>query len=295
MRHREQTGFTLIEAIVVIAIMGILLAVVAVFIRAPVKGYTDAVGRAEVTDTADLALRRIARDLRRALPNSIRTSSDGHSIEFLQTRGGGRYLSADDGVADSTSTYALDFVNPASLQFTVVGAMPSLTSRVAHNDYIVVYNLGPGFAPADAYQFGSSNSNIARVDQPTLVSGVVQKISFQNSNPFATQSVPMPSPTQRFQVVSGPVTYNCASVGGVLTLTRFWGYNINAAQVDTPSGASSAVIADRVDHCNGLFNYSETNGTRRSGLVILALSLQARNTSDPAVRLVDQVHVDNTP
>jgi MSHA biogenesis protein MshO len=294
MRHRQAAGFTLIEAIVVIAIMGILLAVVAVFIRAPVRGYTDAVGRAEVTDTADLALRRISRDLRRALPNSIRTTSDGHSIEFLLTRGGGRYLAADDGVADSSTTFALDFVNASNRQFTVVGAMPSLSTRVAHNDYVVVYNLGPDFAPADAYQFGSGNSNIALVDQPTIVSGVVQSISLQ-SNPFAVQSVPMPSPNQRFQVVSGPVTYRCASVNGVLTLTRYWGYAINATQADPPSGGSSAVVADRVDHCTNLFNYSGFNSTHRSGLVIMTLSLQARNGTDPAITLVDQVHVDNTP
>ena len=52
-------GFTLVEAIIVIVITGILAAIVAVFIRAPVDGYFDSVRRAELTDTADVALRRL--------------------------------------------------------------------------------------------------------------------------------------------------------------------------------------------------------------------------------------------
>ena len=57
----RQGGFTLIEAIMVITITGILAAIVAVFIRTPVDGYIDSVARAELTDAADTALRRIAR------------------------------------------------------------------------------------------------------------------------------------------------------------------------------------------------------------------------------------------
>ncbi|GAB3451982.1 type II secretion system protein [Massilia terrae] len=296
MRKTAQRGFTLVEAIVVIVIIGILSAAVAVFIRAPVRGYVDAVGRAELTDTADLALRRIARDLRRALPNSIRVSNDGHSIEFLLTRAGGRYLAAEDGVADGSSTFALDFVNAASTQFSVVGAMPSLSSRVQAGNYIVVYNLGPGFPITDAYQFNVAGvgKNIALVSGVTLASGTVQSIALA-SNPFAAQSTPMPSPNQRFQVVKGPVTYTCGSVNGVLTLTRLADYDIRSTMSDSVGNGSSAVVADRLDHCNGLFNYSDLNSTHRSGLVIMSLGLLARNTSDPAVTLVHQVHVDNTP
>jgi MSHA biogenesis protein MshO len=86
-----QRGFTLIEMIVVITITAIISAVVAVFLRAPIQGYFDASRRADLTDTADSAMRRISRDLHLALPNSVRVSSSGNpAIEFLQTRTGGR-------------------------------------------------------------------------------------------------------------------------------------------------------------------------------------------------------------
>ena len=69
---QRQRGFTLIEAVMVITITGIVAAMVAIFIRTPIQSYFDLERRVEMTDTADTALRRIARDSRLALPNSVR-------------------------------------------------------------------------------------------------------------------------------------------------------------------------------------------------------------------------------
>lgn len=88
-RGRWQGGFTLLEAVVVIVITGIISAMVAL-IRAPVEGYIDSVARAELTDAADTALRRLTREVRTALPNSLREGPPGATcIEFLPTLGGG--------------------------------------------------------------------------------------------------------------------------------------------------------------------------------------------------------------
>jgi MSHA biogenesis protein MshO len=133
---------------------------VAVFIQAPMQSYASSVAHAELSDTADLALRRMARDLRLALPNSIRVSPAGDSLEMLATRTGGRYLSADDGI---DTLPVLDFVDPANTALTVVGAMPAAHQLTAGSDYLVVNNLGPGFAPADAYNLSSAQRNIERV------------------------------------------------------------------------------------------------------------------------------------
>ena len=80
MRGRWQGGFTLLEAVVVIVITGIVSAMVAVFIRAPVEGYIDSVARAELTDAADTALRRLTREVRTALPNSLREGPPGAAL-----------------------------------------------------------------------------------------------------------------------------------------------------------------------------------------------------------------------
>jgi MSHA biogenesis protein MshO len=284
--RRAARGFTLVEAIIVIVIIGVIGAIVGVFIRMPIRGYADSVARAEVTDEADLALRRIARDLRLALPNSIRVTPDGAAIEFLLTKTGGRYLAADDGVPGQV----LDFIDPDNTRFTVVGPMPGL-ARAAAGDFVVVNNLGEGMAPSDAYGLTAADRNIALITGVDAGAGLITLAD----NPFARQSTPMPSPTQRFQVVSGPVTYRCADRGdGTLVLTRHWGYPIAPQQNVPPVGpGSSSLLASRLASCR-LFDV-DAAAARRSALVVLTLAFRARSETDPIIQLVHQVHVDNTP
>jgi MSHA biogenesis protein MshO len=297
-QRRPQRGFTLIEAVVVIVALGVLATIVAVFIRAPIQAYADAVGRAEVTDQADLALRRMARDIRLALPNSVRVTADRSAVEFLQTKTGARYLSAEDGVDGAP---VLDFQQP-NTSFVALRDLQGLKDKVTvGQDYLVVYNLGPGLAPADAYRYGTADSNIARIT--AIGSQLVPEIDADNplplltleSNPFAAQSVPMPSPTQRFQVVSGPVGFYCAAQpDGSLALWRVSGYKINPDQSVPPVGTyQKALLATRLANCD-IFDYS-TAAAQRSGLVVIRLELKARNERDPTIRLVHQVHVENTP
>ena len=76
-RYSCARGFTLLEAVLVIVITGIIAAIVAVFIKLPVDSYLDSARRAELTDVADTAVRRMARDIHLALPNSVRNPGDG--------------------------------------------------------------------------------------------------------------------------------------------------------------------------------------------------------------------------
>ena len=307
-RRLRARGFTLVEAVLVIVIIGVLAGIVAVFIRAPILGYRDSIDRAEITDQADLALRRIARDVRLALPNSVRVSANRDALEFLQTRSGGRYLSPDDGV-DAALT--LNFDDPAQLKFTAIAPLGSF-AQVQANDYVVVYNLGPGFEPANAYNANVADAgvqrNIARIRSradagvtlPGQTAGTVTKgVQIELlANPFAAQTTAMTSPAQRFQVVSGPVSFYClARTDGTLDLWRHWGYDIADAQVvppKVPAGGSRALVASRLTRCDNIFNYS-TAASQRTGLVGIDLALRGRNDNTQAIRLVHQVHVDNTP
>ncbi len=94
-------GFTLIEMIVVIVISSILSLLIARFIQAPVESFQSQSRRSGLVDSADTALRRMSRDVRNALPNSIRVGCGGKCIEFLHTLSGGRYRARP--ISDSNS------------------------------------------------------------------------------------------------------------------------------------------------------------------------------------------------
>jgi len=296
-RTRSQ-GFTLVEAIVVMVIIGIVAGMVAVFIRVPILGYRDTVDRAELTDQADLALRRMARDIRLAVPNSVRVMSDAagpnqrSALEFLLTKSGGRYLSVDDGVAPDPSLSSLDDA-ALPLSFTVI-APPRSFERVIPGDLLVVYNLGGGAAPADAYSGGNTAliRTISGVVDNTPV-GSIRTLTLDR-NPFANQNPRMTSPTSGFQVASGAVSFVCAPAGdGMFTLWRVWNYGINATQ-SIPAGGSRAMVATRLDTCANLFSYGSA-ATLRTGMVLLSLGLKGRTPDSATVRLVHQVHVENIP
>ncbi len=271
---RTQAGFTLVEAVVVIVITGIIAAIVAMFIVRPVQGYVDSAQRAALTDTADTALRRIARDLRLALPNSVRVASGNLSVEFLSTRDGGRYRVGTDSGSDP-----LDFLSNDT-SFGVLG--PGV--EIGAGDQIVIYNLGiPG---ADAYSGNSAATDNRRTFNGTPGT-TVTNVTITPGTPF-----PLESPGRRFQVVDTPVSYICNLAAG--TLTRYWGHAITSAQQNPPPGGNSALLASSVSNC--VFTYAP-GVTESSGLVSMRITLtQTTQGGTPeSVTLYHEVHVNNVP
>lgn len=300
---RAIAGFTLIESLLVIVVLAIVVGMVAMFIRMPFIAYVDTAARAELVDVADTTLRRMARDIRLALPNSVRISpavADPGApkyLELLPTKIGGRYLHADDGLAGNILQFERPGVdcaatpNDAACVFDVLGAMPVAPQDIIAGDKIVVYNLG--LAGADAYA----------VNNMATVRSVVGNSVFLANQPFAAQQPAMQSPTRRFQVVSGPVIYFCdpksaVNPAGSGKLLRYANHNLTSAQVTPPTlpagpNMQTALLADGVLACS--FDY-EAVKNQHSGLVGLRIKLK-RFDKDAAgeVELLHQVHVDNTP
>jgi MSHA biogenesis protein MshO len=295
--HRPpQAGFTLVEVFIAIVLLGIVGVLVAVFIRAPLQGYKDTRTRAELTDLAELSLRRMERDLRLALPNSIRTN--GTTIEFLLTKSGGRYLALED---ESPTGLPLSFDVPTQVTFNVVGPLPTGRAAIQPGvDLLVINNQSAeGAAPANAYLLAETNRNIAYIAAVGAAAGM-PTITLQD-NPFARQAPSMPSESSRFQIVSGPVAYHCvAGAEGSGTLHRQWNYAITkdpvyppvaATRSATATGAQSNPLIGGVHDCS--FTY-DPDISGRGGLVVLKLELRIPG-ENAMIKLVHQVHVDNTP
>ncbi len=255
----------------VIVITGIIGGIVAVFLKAPVQQYMDVARRAEMTDIADTALRRITRDLRLALPNSVRVAGtcDGTAtcfIEFLPTSGGGRYRAGLPGDE-------LDFL-AADTSFEVLGPIPAAVA----GDQIVVYNLG--ITGADAY---AGDNRTAYGSTAGTILNITSKL------------FPFDSPGHRFHVISTPVSYACDGAG---TLWRYWGYAIQAAQPASVAALDALIavqgararLATNVSSCR--FAYDANVVAQRSGLVNIHLAI----TKDgETATLYNAAHVSNQP
>ena len=259
--------------VVVIAITGIIGAMVAVFMVRPVQSYTDTAQRAEFSDIADTALRRIIRDLKLALPNSVRVMQSPAGtfyLEFLLTSGGGRYR------ADKTGAGAgdpLDFTATDS-SFDAIG--PALT--FAGGESIVIYNLG--FTGADAYAGNNRAAYGGAVGSP--VSNIVLG---------AAKLFPFASPGNRFHVVQHAVTYKCDPVAG--EVRRYWNYGIAAGQLTPPVGGSNAQLARNVGACAITYDQNAIQG--RNGIVTLRLTLSTGPGSPVVINLFEETHVSNVP
>lgn len=273
LRLSRAAGFTLVEVIIVIVITGVIAAVVAIFIPKPVQGYFDSVRRAQLTDSADLALRRIARDIQTALPNSIRSGdANNYFLEFLPVRSGGRYRSSPDG-----GTNALDVSSASDVDFDVLGPGVAIES----GDSIVIYNTAQ--TGADAY--AGDNRRAVNGTFGTAVTNIV----------FSGSQFPRESPFYIFQVVSTPVTYACDATNGVLW--RFSGYAIQSGQ---PIAIGSAPLVSGARLANNVVCASSgadlgTGFVVRNADGLVGLRIHLRDASGEEVRLYREVHVDNTP
>jgi MSHA biogenesis protein MshO len=275
----DMRGFTLLEAIMVIVITGILGALVASF-ATPLRAYFSATQRADLGDEADTALRRISRELHGGLPNSVRVTASGGSsyLEFLPTVTGGRYRATQDCSAACTGNI-LDF-SSADTGFDVIG---TLNQAPAAGNEIVIYNLG--ISGASAYE--GSNSAVLTATSSGCVLSTTQ-ICFSAGKQF-----PFESPGKRFQIVSGPVTFACSGT----TLWRYTGYakqagqptNLNAAPLNTAT--SKTRMATHVDCANSSFTYAP-GVTQRTGLVSMRLTIASGGET---IMLQHQVQVPNVP
>ena len=267
-RIKGLKGFTLVEMVVTIVIIGILAAVGGMFISRPIEGYVDLERRTALVDQAESALRRMQRDVRSALPNSVRISADGKRLELLHVVDGGRYrqyLTAA-GMGD-----ILDFTL-ADTSFDVLGGLQHFSEITSGADKIVIYNLAADGIAANAY-FGDNTTTL-------LAGSTASKLLFNHQFPFA-------SPYQRFFIVDEAVTY-MISAG---KLTRHSGYVYNNTQYNPASPAVGDLVAGDIQQVDSSFTYNP--GTAgRSGLVTIQLALESQGER---ITLLHQVHVDNAP
>lgn len=290
----RQRGATLVELVLVIVIGAVVAATVSTFIRPAIDAYVGTRLRADMSDQADTALRRMLRDVRRAVPNSLRVPSD-QCFELVPVVSGGRYRMGPDSANDGGGCTAQSggacsaWVDPSQAT-TVFDVMSSLSTVPSAGDWVVINNQSGN----DVYT-GANRSAIVSVATPTSTQGY-HRIT------ISSLQVPAGYANGRFQTISNSeqsVFYICSGADGTLdssgngkgTLYRLV-RSFNATYPTAcPSTAGAVALATRVKSCSFIYDPNQ-GATQQNGFLWMDLEL-ARNSE--TAHMAVGAHVMNLP
>lgn len=269
-------GFTLVELVMVIALSGLVAVMISTVMSRPMQGFVDQSRRAELVDLAATALNRMARDVRLAVPNSVRIN--GGALELLRAPSGGRYrANLAGGVLQDPPVCV---ASPCAIPFAGPLLLPPNELVLPADLWMVIYNVGSAGAGNNVWTPAAGAPSVISPRISISVQGSELRLTGAAINGFRFRYA---SPQHRFFLADQVVGYRCAN-------GRLWRgeFNTLAANYDY---SAAATVVDQVDCANSSFTY--TPGTNiRSGLVTIRLTLSANGET---ISLLQQVHVDNAP
>jgi MSHA biogenesis protein MshO len=263
-------GFTLIELVMVIVVLGIIGIVTTDFLRTGIEIYTQSAAHQQLVAEGRFALTRLQRELRASLPNSARIPDDNSNcIEFLPVVGSSSYI--DLPVYPATAATSVTLVSP---NFDTSDTYYSWQS----GDKLAVYVLSSDDAWDNDCSDSSSGvstcviSGFSDYDPDTETPASAVTATLSSSSQFK-----LDSPSLRYYIIRGEVQY-CVN-GSLLTRSEDGGDT-------TVTMASNLSMDDEVP-----FTVAEANLTRNS-LVQVLLRL---NNGDETIEFSHDIHIPNQP
>ena len=298
-RRSKRRGATLIELVVTIVLLGIVSVTIGVFLMPAFTANQAVERRAMLVESAESSLRRMARDIRIALPNSVRISATAttFAIEMVPTADGGKYCTA--GLANCAGAAQLLDLTVSDASFDILGCFRNPAFIAASGT--AAYRLVIGDADGSLYAAAGAPAvitpagrNITITVQPAGTCGLLTSRHRVAISGGGHQFL-NPSVNERLyviQVAALPVSYLCDGTAG--TLRRFSGYALQAGQPTNPNAAplstatSIAQVSGNISRCGVL---GDTISVRATGIVALQLGVAADNE---AIELLHQVQLDNS-
>ncbi len=266
----RQTGFTLVELVMVIVLLGVAGVGVSSFISSSVQAYIDVARRDNLSQQGRYAVERMTRELRNALPGSVRVSSGGAAnpvqcLEFVPIVAASSYL--DLPVSSAASSFeAVSFAFSPQAGTTYYAAV--FTSSVS-----------------DVYSVAPNNARRA-IDNVSPAAGGKRTISFASPSQF-----PHASPQRRLYIVAAPVSF-CAQDN---LLTRHAGYAYSAAQSLPPTNGITLARYIRVAEKGAAYDiFDFTPGAlQRNGTVQMDLRFSVKAGESEWVKFSQAVFLRN--
>lgn len=280
----KNKGFTLVELIIVIVLLGIVSITIGSLYSYSISSYMTLLDSISIVDDADAVQRRFFRDIRKSLPNSVRIKTLGTKtfLEFIPVRTSGKYKSLANSTASANACAADDSaevdndilsVGKADTCLKTIGTLID-TSTVSASDYLVIYNTGGGDSNTDAYVGGNRTTLSSATD-----------LTNETKLVFSSKTFSYGGTGDRFFVVMQPVTYECDT--STHTLKRYTNYGFNSVQATSYTGGS--ILSKNMNSC--VWTYSNLLNTQK-GLVTFKLGLTSGSRS---AMLVNSASIGNAP
>lgn len=265
---RLHAGFTLVEMIAVIVLLSFGLLAGTQLMTMTAQSYRDSSARMKLTQDARFAIERISRELRDALPGSVRESASGECIEWIPVVAAARYFN-------------LPVVTPSN-HFTVTALNATLAGGSSY--YAVIFPVNEnsvynGAAPGPALHRLAGTPVNAGGETDTAT----DEIYLASSTQFTTQS-----PTARLYVTATPVAI-CARAG-MLYRHDNYGFSADAGTLTDGVPLAGNVLLDDGGSVN-VFGYSAATQTRNA---MVRIDLRLRD-NDETLKLEHTVFVRNAP
>lgn len=260
----KNRGFTLIEMVVTIVIIGIIGVGITNFIGRSTQGMADIAERQQLANIGWVVSEKVSRELRHALPNSVRINTGGTCIEYVPIIAGSDYLAAP-------------VLNAAS-EFEVV-PFPN-------------YGIGDENAALDRVAvYPNTLVDLYSLQNPGMISGLVSQLSagtITNAMTIelaASHQFLKDSPTRKVFVVQDPVMF-CFDSGFLYRYSEY-GY-----QASLPNSGlnNQTVIGDRLN--SGSFTYT-AGALARSAIVTMTFNVMGNDGAAQAIN--QEVQIRNVP
>lgn len=280
MAMRNQ-GFTLIELIIVIVLLGIIGTFSFSYLGLGAKIFTDSVGRDQLLNQSRFAVERLSRELRNSLPRSVRVKSEaGYScIEFVP-------------IIASSSYVQLPRPGPFANN-AFIGVTPLLEpDQTIINQYLYVYATNYALI----YKGDTLRRKVISARNDYTNNAGLSTFEFVGG----PTTFPTGSPARRFFITEQPVSWcvsRTAPASG--TLTRFEGYGFHNTQrtFSQLNSASAEVMAQQLYNdfsSNQVPFYVLPATLQRNSLVQIDFRFGRANDSEP-LRIQHEVFVPNVP
>jgi len=276
-KAKKAKGFTLLELIVVIIILGVMAVGISGFITLSTQTYLNVSERDDLLSSARFAVERLNREVRNAVPNSLRVINDSkrQCLEFAPIK---------------ASTIYIDIPvvpEPKSDEITVVSFLDSQGDPFGCTgfcqDYIVVYPL----ESSDIYDFNVTGGD-GKVTAFRSFSNLAGDIWTLPIQPPGKMVFDEHSPTNRLYVFEAPVAY---CVHGS-ELIRYSQHGFTAQQGFVPTGDDS-LMAENIEFNQFDLPFTISPATlQRNAVVQIKLNFER---DGEIISFNNDVHIINTP